>query len=156
MSGMNFFIIKNGTLVTPTLTGTILEGVTRSSLIRIARDHGLPVEERTLSLTELIQGIQSHEITEAFACGTAVIVTPISSFGEEDGTIYEIKPKDTEYNLQGRIVKGPVSLFLKERLLSLQEGRSRDPYGWRVQVPSSVDSFIKTIPQPFQESHLEC
>ena len=156
MSGMNFFIVKNGKLITPILTGTILEGITRSSLIRIATDCGLEVEERTLSLGELIQGIESGQVTEAFACGTAVIVTPISSFGEEDGTIYKIQSKETEYIYKGQKVKGQISLFLKEELLSLQEGRSVDPYSWRVEIPSSVDSFQKTIPKYDQHVGLDC
>jgi len=156
MSGMNLFVVKNGKLVTPTLTGTILEGVTRSSLIRIAKDHDIEVQERSLSLTELIQGIKEGQITEAFACGTAVILKSIASFGEEDGTIYKIQSKKSEYTHQGKRVKGQIGTFLKEVLLSLQEGRSNDPYGWRLKVPASVDSYQKTTKVHNKQASLDC
>ena len=156
MSGMNLFIVKNGKLVTPALTGTILEGITRSSLIRIARDHSIEVEERSLSLKELIQGIKEGVITEAFACGTAVILKSIDSFGEEDGTIYKIQSKGSEYLYQGKRENGQIGPFLKKVLLSIQEGRIKDPYGWRVSVPSVVDSYQKTIRDTSQQAILNC
>ncbi|MBG09128.1 MAG: branched chain amino acid aminotransferase [Halobacteriovoraceae bacterium] len=156
MSGMNLFIVKNGNLVTPALTGTILEGITRSSLIRIARDHNIEVQERSLSLKELIQGIKDGQITEAFACGTAVILKSIASFGEEDGTVYKIQSKESEYNYQGKRVRGQIGAFLKEVLLNLQEGQLEDPYGWRVKVPSSVDTDHKIIKNYDQEASLNC
>ncbi|MEC7181144.1 MAG: aminotransferase class IV, partial [Bdellovibrionota bacterium] len=156
MSGMNLFVVKNGKLVTPALTGTILEGITRSSLIRIAKDHNIDVEERSLGLKELIQGVKEGQITEAFACGTAVILKSISSFGEEDGTTYKIKSKESEYTYQGEKVRGQIGTFLKEVLLSLQEGRSRDPYSWRVKVPTSVDSYQKVTKGDNQQVHLDC
>ncbi len=156
MSGMNLFVVKNGKLVTPALTGTILEGITRSSLIRIAKDHNIDVEERSLGLKELIQGVKEGQITEAFACGTAVILKSISSFGEEDGTTYKIKSKESEYTYQGEKVRGQIGIFLKEMLLSLQEGRSKDPYGWRVKVPTSVDSYQKVTKGDNQQVHLDC
>ena len=156
MSGMNLFVVKNGKLVTPILKGTILEGITRSSLIKIAKDHHIEVQERSLSLTELIQGIKDGQITEAFACGTAVILKSIASFGEEDGTVYKIQSKESEYTHQGKRVKGQIGPFLKEVLLSLQEGRSNDPYGWRLKVPTSVDSYQKSTKVHNQQASLDC
>ena len=156
MSGMNLFVVKNGKLVTPILKGTILEGITRSSLIRIAKDHDIEVQERSLSLTELIQGIKDGQITEAFACGTAVILKSIGSFGEEDGTVYKIQSKESEYVYKGKRVKGQIGPFLKEVLLSLQEGRSNDPYGWRLKVPTSVDSCDKTAKVHNQQASFDC
>ena len=72
-----FFVMKDGSLVTPALSGTILEGVTRSSVIQVARDMGREVTERKITLDEWRDGVASGEITEVFACGTAAVITPI-------------------------------------------------------------------------------
>ena len=76
---MNVFFIfgKENKIVTPELTGTILEGVTRSSLIQLAKDRGMTVEERAITLTEWREGVANGDITEIFACGTAAVVAPI-------------------------------------------------------------------------------
>ena len=107
-------------------------------------------------MTELIQGIKDGQITEAFACGTAVILKSIASFGEEDGTVYKIQSKESEYVEKGKRVKGQIGPFLKEVLLSLQEGRSNDPYGWRLKVPTSVDICDKTTKVHNQQASLDC
>jgi len=78
LGGMNvFFVMKDGSLATPALTGTILEGVTRSSVIQVAKDMGLEVSERKITLSEWRDGVASGEIAEVFACGTAAVITPI-------------------------------------------------------------------------------
>jgi len=123
MSGMNFFVVMKGKLVTPPLKSTILNGITRRSLLKLGEDMGLKIEERPLSINELIDAIRSGDCSEAFACGTAVIVTPIDSLGEEDGTLYKIQSKGES-----------IGLKLKEKLLAIQEGRSEDPYGWRYEI----------------------
>ena len=107
-------------------------------------------------MTELIQGIKDGQITEAFACGTAVILKPIASFGEEDGIVYKIQSKESEYVDKGKRARGQIGTFLKEVLLSLQEGRSEDPYGWRLKVPTSVDSYEKTTKGHHQQVSLDC
>ncbi|NEK92022.1 MAG: branched chain amino acid aminotransferase, partial [Xanthomonas euvesicatoria] len=78
LGGMNVFLVyKDGTLVTPELSGSILEGITRDSILQLARDRGMQVIERKVAIDEWKQGVASGEITEVFACGTAAVVTPI-------------------------------------------------------------------------------
>src|SRR5262249_26011126 len=78
LGGMNlYFVHADGRLVTPELTGTILEGVTRSSILALAKEQGLDVEERRVGIDEWRSGVASGAITEVFACGTAAVVTPV-------------------------------------------------------------------------------
>ena len=119
MSGMNFMCIKNKQIITPELTDTILSGITRSSVIELAKLNGFEVSERTILIDELIDGIKSGEITEAFACGTAAIITPIENFIEGNGKTYEL-PK----------LEGPTCIKLRNLLLDIQEGRKEGPKGW--------------------------
>ena len=71
-----YFVHRDGSIVTPELTGTILEGVTRSSILELAEELGHPVKERRISIEEWREGAASGDITEVFACGTAAVVTP--------------------------------------------------------------------------------
>src|SRR5215207_5142491 len=78
LGGMNlYFVHSDGSLVTPELTGTILEGITRASILELAGELGHKVEERRISIDEWREGIESGEITEVFACGTAAVITPL-------------------------------------------------------------------------------
>lgn len=120
LGGMNvFFVFKDGTLVTPALTGTILEGVTRSSIIQLAEDRGLKVEERKITLDEWREGIASGEITEVFACGTAAVITPIGKLVDGDSVIGAPDAK-----------AGEVTMSLREQLLGIQTGVVEDTHGW--------------------------
>lgn len=119
LSGMNFFAVINNELHTPELNETILEGITRDSIINIARNEGLTVVERKISIEELIEQIKKEECTEAFACGTAVILTPIGTFGEENGERFQLKEQF-----------GPVAQLMRKRMLEIQEGRTPDPFNW--------------------------
>lgn len=121
MSGMNFFAVYGEKIKTPALTETILNGITRKSIIELARHQGLEVEETTMNVNELLEDIKSGACTEAFACGTAVIITPINTLGNNSGDLYPLKHE-----------QGPVSLRLRESLLNIQEGTGDDPFGWRV------------------------
>ena len=123
LSGMNFFCIINGELWTPALTETILVGITRDSIIHLAKDMGLKVHEERIDITELITSIKNNECTEAFACGTAAIISPIECLGENHGTRYTFRD-------QG----GNISLKIRQRLLDIQEGRYQAPDGWLVKV----------------------
>ncbi len=116
MSGMNFNCIIDGKLVTPALTDTILAGITRKSLLGIAPLLDMQVEEKTLTIDELISAIKSGRCTEAFACGTAAIITPIHQIAEKDGTTYKFKD-----------APGPCSMALRQALLDIQEGRRDAP-----------------------------
>lgn len=119
MSGMNFFAVVNDVLITPKLTDTILAGITRDSIITMSKKLNIPFKEETINIDSLIEAIKLGECTEAFACGTAAIITPIQLLGEADGTTYELK-----YST------GPISKSLKENLLAIQEGRMEGPEGW--------------------------
>jgi len=119
LGGMNiFFVMADGTLVTPPL-GTILPGITRSSLITLARDAGRKVEERAYSFTEWQNDAASGRLREAFACGTAAVVAPIGTVRHANG----------EFPIAGGEV-GPVTRELSEALVGIQRGTRADPYGW--------------------------
>ena len=88
LGGMNlYFVHADGTLVTPELTGTILEGVTRSSILALAGGLGLQVQERRVSVDQWRDGVASGAITEVFACGTAAVVTPLGRLAWEGGEV---------------------------------------------------------------------
>ncbi len=127
MSGMNFFAVIDGKLVTPALTETILAGITRKSIIEIAAAEGLEVEEKTMLIGDLIEDIKSGKCSEAFACGTAAIITPINALQESD---------DTQYKLTNP--EGPVAAKLRKTLLDVQEGRKEGPNGWVVKINPPV------------------
>jgi len=119
LGGMNiFFVMEDGSLVTPPL-GTILPGITRSSLITLARDSGMKVEERAYSFTEWKADAASGRLREAFACGTAAVVAPIATVRHTQG----------EFSIAGGEV-GPVTKKLSESLIGIQRGTRADTYGW--------------------------
>jgi branched-chain amino acid aminotransferase len=119
LGGMNlYFVFKDGRLVTPEL-GTILEGVTRSSLLTLAKEHGLDVEERRISIDEWRSGVESGDITEVFACGTAAVITPVGVLRWEGGEVGTDAADE-----------GPVASSLRQSLLDIQYGRAEDVHGW--------------------------
>ena len=123
LGGMNVVLVyKDGTLVTPA-SETILEGITRDSILQLAADRGHTVERRPVALEEFRQGVASGEITEVFACGTAAVVTPIGQVLTPDGPIGSA---DAE--------AGPLTMSLREQLTDIQYGRAEDPYGWMVRL----------------------
>lgn len=119
MSGMNFFAVIDGKLVTPALTDTILDGVTRRSIMEIARAEKLQVEERKLSIDEVLGAMKEDRCTEAFVCGTAAVIAPIESFMDKDQTVHKLK----DFN-------GKISMQLREKLIAIQAGRTDAPEGW--------------------------
>lgn len=123
MSGMNFFTIIDGELHTPALTDTILDGVTRRSIITIAQAEKMNVIERKISIDELLEAIQNGRCTEAFVCGTAAVVAPISQLMDKDGSIYHLKEP-----------QGKVSMQLREKLVGMQAGREDAPEGWLYRI----------------------
>ncbi len=119
LGGMNlYFVHSDGSIVTPELTGTILEGVTRSSILDLAGDLGHKVEERRVSVDEWRDGVASGEITEVFACGTAAVITPLGRLAWDGG---ELAIGESA---------GPVTVSLRDTLLDLQYGRAEDTRGW--------------------------
>ena len=123
MGGMNlFFVLGSGDdaeLVTPELTGTLLPGITRDSLITLARDMGHRVTERRFSVEEWRRGAADGSITETFACGTAAVITPVG----------EVKARTGDFTV-GDGTSGPISMRLREALLDIQHGRVADGHGW--------------------------
>ena len=121
LGGMNlFFVFKDGRLVTPRLTDTILEGVTRNSVLTLAKDEGLTPEERPISIDEWREGAASGEITEVFACGTAAVITPVGELVSENERIHLTADNNSN----------EVAMRIRTKLLDLQYGRSEDKYGW--------------------------
>ncbi|MCX2734349.1 branched-chain amino acid aminotransferase [Saccharopolyspora sp. NFXS83] len=125
MGGMNlFFVFGSGSdarLVTPELSGSLLPGVTRSSVLQLGEDLGLPVEERRITTDEWEKRARSGELTEVFACGTAAVITPVG----------HVKHQDGEFGMaDGRA--GEVTMRLRERLTAIQQGTAADEHGWMV------------------------
>ena len=127
MGGMNLYFIKgsgkDATVFTPKLTGTLLAGVTRDSILRVAKDLGYKVEEGMLSVEQWRDGVASGEITEIFACGTAAVVSPIGAAKSAQGTW---KTGDGE--------PGPITGQIRNHLLGIQHGTIEDKHGWNVKV----------------------
>ena len=124
LGGMNiFFVFEDGSIQTPPLTGTILPGITRDSLIVLARDAGITVREEPYSIDQWKADAASGRLTEAFACGTAAVVTPI---GKVKGSGFEATIGSGE--------AGPVTTRLKTTLLDIQNGRGEDKHGWLQRV----------------------
>ena len=124
LGGMNiFFVFEDGTLLTPPLEGTILPGITRDSLLTIARDQGLVVREERYTLDQWREDAASGRLREAFACGTAAVVTAI---GEVRGDFGSFVVGDG----QG----GAVTKHLHRTLTSMQRAELPDPHGWLTRV----------------------
>jgi branched-chain amino acid aminotransferase len=125
LSGMNLFAVIDGALHTPALDGAILPGITRDSLIALARLRGYAVHERPMALEELLAGLDRGTCSEVFACGTAAIVAPVAALAEPDGREY-VPP-----------VIDRVAAELREALLAIQERRAPDPFGWTRDVAAA-------------------
>jgi branched-chain amino acid aminotransferase len=120
LGGMNvFFVYADGTLVTPPLSGSILPGITRDAIITLARDRGLTVVERPYAYAEWVAGTADGSLREAFACGTAAVITPIGAV-----------KSTTEEFLVGDGTAGPVTTGLRQELVDIQRGRTPDRHGW--------------------------
>jgi branched-chain amino acid aminotransferase len=127
MGGMNVFFVYADAgktrLVTPKLTGSLLPGITRDSLLTLGAELGYTVEERTVSIDEWLADAASGKMTEAFACGTAAVITPIGALKNPKG-VYQIRDGSM----------GPVSARLREHLMDIQYGVTADPHGWMHRV----------------------
>ena len=119
MGGMNLYFVKGNKVVTPKLTGTLLPGITRDSILSVARDLGYETEEVMLSVDDWKNGIESGEITETFACGTAAVVSPIGAAKSKWGTW-----------ITGDGAPGPITMKIRETLLGIQHGQVPDKYNW--------------------------
>ncbi len=127
MGGMNLYFVKgsgsDATIFTPSLTGTLLPGITRDSILSVAKDLGYKVEEGMISVDDWRDGVASGEITEIFACGTAAVVSPIGAAKSAAGTW-----------TTGNGEPGPITGQIREHLLGIQHGTIADTHGWNVRV----------------------
>ena len=116
---MNVLFVINNTLITPSLSGTILPGITRNSVLTIAKDWGYKVEERQITVTEVIEAIKNGTLTEAFGAGTAATIAQIQTIGL-DGMDYELP------EIKGREFSNRVLKFLN----NIKRGQETDKWGW--------------------------
>ena len=127
MGGMNIFFVyqeKGETVVvTPELTGTLLPGITRDSLLQLAREQGFRAEERKVTVDEWRAAIHDGRMTEVFACGTAAVITPVG----------RVKSRQGEWSIN-KGETGPVARKLREVLLNLQHGLTPDTHGWMKRI----------------------
>jgi branched-chain amino acid aminotransferase len=119
---MNIFIRINDTLITGPTSDRILDGITRKSIIDIAKAEGIPVEVRKITVDEVVKAAENGTLKEMFGAGTAAVVSPISGFGYK-GKDYEIPEIETTY-----------ASFIKKYITDIQTNKSEDPFGWRVKV----------------------
>jgi branched-chain amino acid aminotransferase len=119
MGGMNLYFVYGDRIVTPELSGSLLPGITRDSLLTIAADLGYQAGEGRISVDDWKQGAADGTLTEVFACGTAAVITPVGS----------VKSTRAGWSVADG-APGPVTLRLRSALLDLQSGRAADPYGW--------------------------
>jgi branched-chain amino acid aminotransferase len=127
MGGMNLFFVfgsgANVEVVTPELTGSLLPGVTRKSLLTLARELGYTATERRISTDEWAKKNESGELTEVFACGTAAVITPVGSVLHADGG----------FDINGG-QPGPITMQLRSELTGLQYGTKPDTHGWMTKL----------------------
>ena len=124
LGGMNVvFVYKDGTIVTPQ-SDSILEGITRDSILQLAADRGHKIEGRAVSIDEWRSGVASGEIVEVFACGTAAVVAPIGVLKGRD--FVDEQPL------------GPLAQSLRDELTDIQYGRRDDTHGWLVRLDEPV------------------
>lgn len=127
MGGMNLMFVRgrgaDATIITPELSGSLLPGITRKSLLQLAADMGFKVEERRISVAQWQQGVASGEITETFACGTAAVITPVGRVLGE-GVDFVINDN----------IPGEITMALRERLTGIQRGEHADEHGWLVNL----------------------
>jgi len=123
LGGMNIVLVtRDGTLVTPQ-SESILPGITRDSVLQLAEDRGHTVERRQVSIDEWREGVASGDIVEAFACGTAAVITPIGMISARDFTIGSPDAQP-----------GELTMSLREELTDIQYGRRADPHGWLLRL----------------------
>jgi branched-chain amino acid aminotransferase len=127
MGGMNLYFVygsgSNARLVTPELTGALLPGVTRDSILQVASDMGIDAQAERISVDDWREGNADGSITEVFACGTAAVITPVG----------HVKWRNGEWSV-GDGGSGPLTMQLRQHLLDIQHGRQRDTHGWMHQL----------------------
>ncbi len=124
LGGMNlFFVFDDGSVITPPLTGTILPGITRDSLITLLREEGLNVREEPYSIDQWRADATEGDLLETMACGTAAVVTPVGTVAGPDG----------EFTI-GSGGPGQVTTKIRDKLVAIQKGAAEDTHGWVMQL----------------------
>jgi branched-chain amino acid aminotransferase len=123
VGGMNIAIVRGKEIITPALSGSILEGITRDSVLKLAPDLGYPMREETIDVDELLRDIDSGKVSEAFGIGTAAVIAPVGRFGYK-GIDHKV----------GNGNSGPITLHIRKALTDLQYGQAPDPYGWTLKI----------------------
>jgi branched-chain amino acid aminotransferase len=119
---MNIFVRINDTLITAPTNDRILDGITRKSIIEIAKSEGIAIDVRPITVTEVVEAAKNGSLKEMFGAGTAAVISPISTFGFK-GTDYDLPELDNDY-----------ASLLKKHITDIQYNRSSDPFGWRVKL----------------------
>ena len=117
------FVYEGSRIVTPKLSGSILAGITRDSVLKLAPELGYEISEELLDVSEILRDIKSGKITEAFGCGTAAVISPVG----------KLSFRDEEYLINDNLA-GSVSQKLYDELTGIQYGTREDRFGWTVQV----------------------
>ena len=127
MGGMNLYFVKgsgaNATVITPKLTGALLPGITRDSILSVAADLGYKVQETMISIDDWRDGVAKGEITEIFACGTAAVVSPVGAAKSATGTW-----------TTGDGTPGAITMQIRNTLLGIQHGTIADTHHWMKKV----------------------
>ena len=123
VGSMNIFFVLDGKVVTPALMGSILPGITRRSVIALLGDHKIPVEEREISIAEIVKGAENGTLTEIFGTGTAAVISPVGDFG------YQGK----EYVVNGGKM-GEIARMLYDELTGIQTGKLPDKHDWSMRI----------------------
>ena len=119
---MNIFVRINDTLITGPTSDRILDGITRKSILDIAKDEGIKVEVRKFTVSEIVEASKNGSLKEMFGAGTAAVISPIATFGF----------KDTDYDLPE--LENPVAFRLKQRIVAIQTNKAEDIFDWTVSV----------------------
>ena len=119
---MNIFVRINDTLITGPTSDRILDGITRKSILDIAKDEGIKVEVRKFTVSEIVEASKNGSLKEMFGAGTAAVISPIATFGF----------KDTDYDLPE--LENPVATRLKQRIVAIQTNKAEDIFDWTVSV----------------------
>ena len=118
-----FFIRADGSVITPPLTGTILPGITRDTLIAMLREEGLTVREEPYSIDQWRAEAANGTLLETMACGTAAVVTPVGTVASPDG----------EFHIGAGGI-GQITAKMRERLVGMQNGRIAETHGWVMRI----------------------
>lgn len=119
---MNIFVRINDTLITSPTSDRILDGITRKSIIQIAKDNNISFEVRKITVTEVVNAAKDGSLKELFGAGTAAVISPIAGFGY----------KNEDYDLPE--LENPYASILKKKITDIQTNKAEDPYGWRVKL----------------------